>query len=176
MPSETANTADLFEIIRTTRSMRRLKPDPVPNELIRKILEAGVCAPSGGKQAALAVPGNPRCEDQGDGRGLLQARLGRAGRPLVSGWRTGPWHEQGAISAAARCGGASGCAHPRGSCIDRPLPRRRHADPHVGFVHLSDSLEHASGGASAGPRRGVSTKIVGASLTGPRRPGALYSC
>jgi hypothetical protein len=25
---------DLFEIIRTTRSMRRLKPDPVPNELI----------------------------------------------------------------------------------------------------------------------------------------------
>ena len=45
---ETANTADLFEIIRTTRSMRRLKPDPVPNELIRKILEAGVCAPSGG--------------------------------------------------------------------------------------------------------------------------------
>jgi nitroreductase len=28
--------------------MRRLKPDPVLNELIRKILEAGVCAPSGG--------------------------------------------------------------------------------------------------------------------------------
>jgi nitroreductase len=48
MPEESANTADLFEIIRTTRSMRRLKPDPVPNELIRKILEAGTCAPSGG--------------------------------------------------------------------------------------------------------------------------------
>jgi nitroreductase len=40
--------SDLFEIIRTTRSMRRLKPDPVPKELVRKILEAGVCAPSGG--------------------------------------------------------------------------------------------------------------------------------
>jgi nitroreductase len=39
---------DLFETIRTTRSMRRLKPDPVPNELVRKILEAGVSAPSGG--------------------------------------------------------------------------------------------------------------------------------
>ena len=48
MPDATLNTADLFEIIKTTRSMRRLKPDPVPNELIRKILEAGVCAPSGG--------------------------------------------------------------------------------------------------------------------------------
>ena len=42
------NTADLFEIIQATRSMRRLKPDPVPNELIRRILKAGVCAPSGG--------------------------------------------------------------------------------------------------------------------------------
>ena len=47
MPDQIHGT-DLFEIIRTTRSMRRLKPDPVPNELIRKILEAGVCAPSGG--------------------------------------------------------------------------------------------------------------------------------
>jgi nitroreductase len=41
-------STDLFEIIRTTRSIRRLKPDPVPSELVRKILEAGVCAPSGG--------------------------------------------------------------------------------------------------------------------------------
>ena len=51
MPEEIPSTTDLFEIIRTTRSMRRLKPDPVPNlpnDLIRKILEAGVCAPSGG--------------------------------------------------------------------------------------------------------------------------------
>src|ERR1700739_3870788 len=47
MPNESHGT-DLFEVIRTTRSMRRLKPDPVSNELIRKILDAGVCAPSGG--------------------------------------------------------------------------------------------------------------------------------
>ena len=39
---------DLFEIMTTTRSLRRLKPDPVPDALIRKILEAGVSAPSGG--------------------------------------------------------------------------------------------------------------------------------
>ena len=38
---------DLFEIIQTTRAMRRLKPDPVPDELIAKILQAGVCAPNG---------------------------------------------------------------------------------------------------------------------------------
>ena len=39
---------DLFEIIETTRAMRRLKPDPVPDELIAKILRAGVCAANGG--------------------------------------------------------------------------------------------------------------------------------
>lgn len=40
--------AGLFEIMRTARSMRRLRPDPVPPGLIRQIIEAGTCAPSGG--------------------------------------------------------------------------------------------------------------------------------
>jgi nitroreductase len=39
---------DVFEIMATTRSMRRLKPDPVPDDLIRKILEAGLGAANGG--------------------------------------------------------------------------------------------------------------------------------
>ena len=39
---------DLFEIMRTTRSMRRLKPDPVPPVLIRQVLEAGTMAANGG--------------------------------------------------------------------------------------------------------------------------------
>lgn len=39
---------DLFEIMQTCRSMRRLKPDPVPDELITRILEAGTSAPNGG--------------------------------------------------------------------------------------------------------------------------------
>src|SRR5919198_681313 len=38
---------ELFETMQTMRAMRQLKPDPVPEELIRKILEAGVCAPNG---------------------------------------------------------------------------------------------------------------------------------
>jgi nitroreductase len=43
-----SETTDLFEIMHTTRAMRRLKPDPVPDALIAKILRAGVCAPNGG--------------------------------------------------------------------------------------------------------------------------------
>src|SRR5689334_7005984 len=40
----------LLEGIRTTRAIRRLKPDPVPRELIRKVCEAGTFAPSGGNR------------------------------------------------------------------------------------------------------------------------------
>ena len=39
---------DLFEIMESCRAMRRLKPDPVPDELIAKILRAGIYAPNGG--------------------------------------------------------------------------------------------------------------------------------
>jgi nitroreductase len=38
----------LFEAIYNMRAMRRLKPDPVPDELIRKIIDAGLRAPTGG--------------------------------------------------------------------------------------------------------------------------------
>ena len=40
----------LLEGIRTNRAIRRLKPDPVPIELIRKVCEAGTFAPSGGNR------------------------------------------------------------------------------------------------------------------------------
>ena len=45
-----AEHPDLFDVIQTTRAMRRLKPDPVPDELIGKILEAGICAANGGNR------------------------------------------------------------------------------------------------------------------------------
>jgi nitroreductase len=37
---------DLFEALYTTRAMRRLKPDPVPREIIMRIIEAATMAPS----------------------------------------------------------------------------------------------------------------------------------
>ena len=44
MPENT----ELFHIMRTTRAMRRLKADPVPDELILQILQAGQWAANGG--------------------------------------------------------------------------------------------------------------------------------
>src|SRR5215472_17918462 len=44
------SSTDIFDILHTTRAMRRLKRDPVPDELIRKVLEAGISAANGGNR------------------------------------------------------------------------------------------------------------------------------
>src|SRR5499425_2165034 len=41
---------ELFEAMSTQRSMRRLKADPVPDVVIRQILDLTICAPSGGNR------------------------------------------------------------------------------------------------------------------------------
>ena len=40
----------LLEGLRTSCAIRRLRPDPVPRELVRKVCEAGTFAPSGGNR------------------------------------------------------------------------------------------------------------------------------
>ena len=45
----------LFDALYSTRSMRRLKPDPVPEELLKKGIEAGIHAPSGSNLQNWAV-------------------------------------------------------------------------------------------------------------------------
>ena len=42
------NEIGLFEAIYSARAMRRLKPDPVPDELMTRVLDAATRAPSGG--------------------------------------------------------------------------------------------------------------------------------
>lgn len=66
---------DVLEAIYTTRAMRRLKPDPIPPDVLRAILEAAVRAPSGGNSqgwAFLAVQ-DPQ----------LRAGLAAIYRPLI---------------------------------------------------------------------------------------------
>jgi nitroreductase len=48
MTHQPAAESDVFEAMRTQKAMRRLKPDPVPEELIRKIIWAATRAPNGG--------------------------------------------------------------------------------------------------------------------------------
>lgn len=96
MPEETANTADLFEIIRTTRSMRRLKPDPVPNELIRKVVEAGVCAPCCSRVGRMRIGGPALSGSVATQRAWTIARATAFNDPLDGAHfpRLGRWRER----------------------------------------------------------------------------------
>jgi nitroreductase len=42
------NDISVFEAIHTARALRRFKPDPIPDQLIAKVLDAAICAPSAG--------------------------------------------------------------------------------------------------------------------------------
>ena len=43
-----STTSDIFEVMDTCRAMRRLKPDPVDRDLLRKLVHAATRAPSAG--------------------------------------------------------------------------------------------------------------------------------
>jgi nitroreductase len=41
---------DVFEAMRTTRAVRKLRPDPIPDAVLTRVLEAATWAPSGGNR------------------------------------------------------------------------------------------------------------------------------
>src|SRR3989442_14117586 len=41
---------DFFDVVTTQRAIRRLKTDPIPDAALRQIMDAALCAPSGGKR------------------------------------------------------------------------------------------------------------------------------
>ena len=41
---------DLYEAMYTTRAMRRVKPDPIPDEILGRLFDAAVRGPSGGNR------------------------------------------------------------------------------------------------------------------------------
>src|SRR5271156_2802094 len=40
----------LYETMRTLRAVRRLRPDPIPDDVLRRVLEAATWAPTGGNR------------------------------------------------------------------------------------------------------------------------------
>ena len=52
MTDVTEDDPRFFDLVGNVRAMRRLRPDPVPDELLFKVLNAGVQAPSGMNQQA----------------------------------------------------------------------------------------------------------------------------
>jgi len=57
---------DLFDVINRHRSIRRYKPDPVPDEMLQKALAAGLRASSSGNMQTYSIvaaqwPYGPGC-------------------------------------------------------------------------------------------------------------------
>jgi len=66
---------DLFKAIKTRRSVRSFKPQPIPSDLLEQIIESGIAAPSAGNM-------EPRVyilvQDPQVKRGLARAALGQS--------------------------------------------------------------------------------------------------
>ena len=53
---------DFFDVVTTQRAMRRLKTDAIPDAVLQKIMDAAICAPSGGNRqnwSFVVVPAAP---------------------------------------------------------------------------------------------------------------------
>ena len=138
----------LIEIIRSTRAMRRLKPDPVPDELVRKILEAGVCAASGGNNQRwrFMVVKDRSIKEQV--QKWYRKAFDEVVGPRYRNSEPPPGSSPGRYRRAARRRPIPDRALPRGPHLDCRLPgrRRSHALPFLRRVHLPRRPEHAAHG------------------------------
>ncbi len=48
--AEPNGPSDLYEVMSTLRAVRRLKPDPIPHDVMERVLQAACWAPTGGNQ------------------------------------------------------------------------------------------------------------------------------
>src|SRR5271154_5136978 len=147
MPEGTPGGTDIFEILHTMRAMRRLKPDPVSDELIRKILLAGQAAANSGNTQRwrfLVLKNHPgKKVVQGYYKKLFDEVVGPRYR------NSAPPPRIGSAEAIAANGGESILDRPlpRGAGVDRRLSGRRQSGIFVRRIDLSGGREHAAGGA-----------------------------
>ncbi len=68
---------ELYEAMKTLRAVRRLRPDPIPDEVLRRVLEAATWAPSGGNVQPWRIV-VVKDEAKKAGLGALYSKLWRA--------------------------------------------------------------------------------------------------
>ena len=102
---------EVFEAMSTQRAMRRLKSDPVPDAVVRQILELAICAPSGGNRQGWSFV---VVRD-----GARRARLGALYREAWGELMKAPYY-----AAAAQA--------PPDSPAGRMLASARHLSEHLG--------------------------------------------
>ena len=108
---------DVYECIRTRRTVREFKPDPVPEAIVQKILQAGRWAPSSSNtQPWHFVVVSARETIAALGRIATQGRsLGKRRSPLPSSWRMPIAHNW--MRAGLTTNGAHGVVGGLGTCF-----------------------------------------------------------
>jgi nitroreductase len=102
---------DFFEAVTTQRAMRRLKTDPIPEATLRQIMEAAICAPSGGNRQGWSFL---VIRDA-----AVRARLGELYRECWGELMKVPYY-------------ATATAEPPDSPVARMLASARHLGEHLG--------------------------------------------
>jgi len=102
---------DFFDVVTTQRAMRRLKPDAIPDDIMRRIMDAAICAPSGGNRQnwSFVVVRDP----------AKRARLGELYREAWGELMKVPYY-------------ASASKEPASSPAGRMLASARHLGEHLG--------------------------------------------
>ncbi len=113
----------LYEAMRTTRAVRRLRPDPIPDPVLRRVLEAATWAPSGGNRQPwrLLVVRDP---------GLKQ-ELGRRYQTVWAGYSRG---SRAALNAAASPPAASRSRSERALAAGDYLAAHLHEVPAIAVL------------------------------------------
>jgi nitroreductase len=102
---------DFFDVVTTQRAMRRLKPDAIPDDIVRRIMDAAICAPSGGNRQnwSFVVVRDP----------AKRARLGELYREAWGELMKVPYY-------------ASASKEPASSPAGKMLASARHLGEHLG--------------------------------------------
>ncbi len=89
-----ADEIGLFEALYSQRAIRHIKPDPVPDELIEKVIDAGVHAPNGGNEQrwAFVVIKDPEVKKK------MAPLYNAVGRPDHGSAET--WSQRNALASA----------------------------------------------------------------------------
>ena len=102
---------NFFDVVTTQRAMRRLKPDPIPDALLGQIMDAAICAPSGGNRQGwrFLVIRDP----------ATRARLGQLYREAWNEFVKVPYYREAA-------------AAPRDSALGKMVASAAHLAEHLG--------------------------------------------
>ena len=102
---------DFFDVVTTQRAMRRLETRPIPDAVLRQIMEAAICAPSGGNRQGWSFV---IVRD-----GAKRARLGELYREAWGELMKVPYY-------------AGAAKEPRESLAGKMLASARHLSEHLG--------------------------------------------